>query len=509
MALIGPVAKSTARVQKIYIDRIRKYDYFKQYIVLRKLLEKSKDTEFGRKYEFQKILKSDKPAELFAEIVPIHTYDSFYKEWLHRALDGEQNVFWGEKIKYFALSSGTSGAPSKKIPVSKSMIHNCRKIGVSQLSSIYNLNMPSSFYEKNVLMLGGSTNLKKVGKHYEGDLSGILVSNTPKWFSRFKKPGKKIAQIEDWDEKIEAIVDVAHTWDIGILSGFPSWFQILIKKIMDKHGVDDIHQIWPNYKIFMHGGVHFEPYRQTFQNFSLEPVNYLNTYLASEGFFAFQRGLGTEGMQLLLRSGIYYEFIPFNAQNFTIEGDLKPEAKAIQLRDVERGVEYALVISTSSGLWRYLIGDTVRFTSLINYEIEIVGRIQSYLNICGEHLSAANLLEAVKKVSETLRINIQEFTVLAGEDENGFYHHWHIGTDSEDYNSETIIYLLDKYLCELNDDYATERKYVLKTLKIDCHPTQVFYDFLKHIGKNGSQNKFPTTLSGDRANQWKGFVKQC
>ncbi|MEZ4938445.1 MAG: GH3 auxin-responsive promoter family protein, partial [Crocinitomicaceae bacterium] len=178
MALIGPVAKSTARVQKIYNDRIRVYDYFKQYAVLRKLIEKSKDTEFGKKYDFAKILKSKDPATLFSEMVPIHTYDQFYDSWLQRTLDGEQNVFWGEKIKYFALSSGTGGASSKKIPVSKSMIHNCRKIGVSQLSSIYNLNMPSSFYEKNVLMLGGSTNLKKVGEHFEGDLSGILVSNT-------------------------------------------------------------------------------------------------------------------------------------------------------------------------------------------------------------------------------------------------------------------------------------------------------------------------------------------
>ncbi len=508
MALIGPVAKSTARVQKIYIDKVRKYDYTRQYDVLKKLVEKSKDTELGKEFDFKRILKEKELHQFFSELVPIYDYDSFYDAWLHRTLDGEQNVFWGEKIKYFALSSGTSGAPSKRIPVSKSMINKCRKIGVSQLSSFYDLKMPTSFYEKNVLMLSGSTELKKVGDHYEGDLSGILVGNTPKWFSRFKKPGNKIAQIENWDEKIEAIVEAAPNWDIGILSGFPSWFQILIKKILDRYEVDDIHQIWPNYKIFMHGGVHFEPYRQTFESFSESEIYYLNTYLASEGFFAFQRGLHSKGMQLLLNSGVYFEFVPFNEENFDENGKVKQGAEAIKLKDVQKNVEYAMLISTASGLWRYLIGDTIKFTSLINYEIEIVGRTNNYLNICGEHISADNLIQAVTKVCETLKINIQEFSVSAGEDSDGFYHNWYIGQDYGERTEETIVYLLDKYLKELNDDYATERKYVLKKINLKCYPTNVFYDFLKSIGKNGSQNKFPTVLKGKRQKEWEDYLSQ-
>lgn len=507
MALIGPVAKNTARVQKIYIDRVRKYDYTRQYNVLKKLLDKAKDTDFGKFHDFKSMLKDKYVHEVFSEAVSIYDYDLFYDKWLHRTLDGEQNVFWSEKIKYFALSSGTSGSASKRIPVSKSMIHKCRKIGVSQLSSFYDLKMPASFYEKNVLMLSGSTRLKQVGVHFEGDLSGILVGNTPKWFSRFKKPGKKIAQIENWDEKIEAIVNEAPNWDIAILSGFPSWFQILINKIMDTYGVEDIHQIWPNYKIFMHGGVHFEPYRQSFDSFSENQIYYLNTYLASEGFFAFQRSLYSSGMQLLLNSGIYYEFVEYNALNFDDNGKIKDCAFAIPLNQVKKGVDYAMLISTVSGLWRYLLGDTVRFTSLVNYEIEIVGRTNSYLNSCGEHLSAENMVQAIQKVSEALRINIQEFTVCESKDENGFCHNWFIGNDSGECSEETVVYLLDKYLCELNDDYATERKYVLKKINLKCYRTEVFYNFLKSIGKNGAQNKFPSVLKGERLVQWEEFLK--
>lgn len=507
MALIGPVAKGTARVQKIYIDKVRKYDYTRQYDVLKKLIEKSKNTELGKTFDFKSISKDACFHQLFSETVPIYDYDSFYDKWLHRTLDGEQNVFWGEKIKFFALSSGTSGAPSKRIPVSKTMIQKCRKIGVSQLSSIYDLKMPSSFYEKNVLMLSGSTKLSKVGTHYEGDLSGILVGNTPRWFSRFKKPGKTISQIENWDEKVEAIVEAAPSWDIGVLSGFPSWFHLLIKKILERYEVKDIHQIWPNCKIFMHGGVHFEPYRKSFDSFSESEIHYLNTYLASEGFFAFQRGLNTRGMQLLLNSGVYFEFVPFNSKNFDDNGNMKSGVEALQLKDVRKNEEYAMLISTASGLWRYLIGDTVKFVSLINYEIEIVGRINNYLNICGEHLSADNLIQAISMVCEKLKVNVQEFTVSAGKDENGFYHNWYIGNESGECNEETVLYLLDIYLKELNDDYATERKYILKRINLKCYESNVFYDFLKSIGKVGAQNKFPIVVKGKTQKQWEAFLK--
>lgn len=473
---------------------------------LNKLLRKARNTAFGMRYDFEYIMNSKNPMRTFQRLVPVHDYNSMYKNWWYRTLQEEADVAWPGKIRYFALSSGTSEASSKHIPITQDMLKAIRRTGVKQLMSLAHYDLPEGALEKGVLMIGGSIDLVNKGGYFEGDLSGITVKNIPLWFQHFYKPGKEIARERDWGTKIEMIVDKAPEWDISIICGVPAWIQIILEKIIERYNLKSIHDIWPNMTIFLHGGVSFEPYRKGFDRLFERPITYIETYLASEGFIAFQGRPDTSSMELVLDNGIFMEFVPFNERNFTSEGHLTENPEILLIDEVKEGVDYALLISTCAGAWRYLIGDTIRFTSVKDFEIIITGRTKHFLSLCGEHLSVENMTRAIEKVSEQFNISIPEFTVSGVKHEGLFGHHWYIGTNDQ-VDQPKLKVAIDSILKEINDDYAVERRAALKEIFVDILPLHVFYDWMKSQGKEGGQNKFPRVLRDQKLSDWEAFIQ--
>ncbi len=477
---------------------------------LKKLLIHARNTFFGRYHYFKSILNHFKDPDkgnyydYFKSNVPIHTYESISDQWWSQARDGIKDVCWPGKVKYYALSSGTSAASSKYIPVTKDMIRSIQRTSTRQLMCLSKLDLKPSFFEKGILMVGGSTDLKYNGKYFEGDLSGITTGQIPFWFQHFYKPGKKISKAPSWDQKLQEMVLKAEKWDIGIIVGVPAWIQILIEKIIDHYQLKTIHDLWPSLKIFVHGGVSFKPYKKGFEKLLDKPLIYLETYLASEGFVAFQDRVN-EGMKLVLNNGIFYEFVPFTSQNFDEDGNVRPDAEVFKVDEVEEGTEYALLLSTVAGAWRYLIGDVIRFTSLDRCELVITGRTKHFLSLCGEHLSMDNMNRAVELVEEELGIEIKEFTVSGEKYESMFAHRWYIGTDDK-VDHESLKQKLDEMLCQVNDDYAVERLEAIKDIFIEVLPSHLFYDWLKEHGKAGGQTKFPRVLKESRLEDWKEFI---
>ncbi len=505
MAIIGTVLQEIVKRKGFNTTGIQ-HNIEQQCLVLKKLLNKAKKTAFGKAFNFDTILKSKDIVAEFQNNVPVYDYNSMYESWWNRVQEGESNICWPGKVKYFALTSGTSGAASKKIPITNEMINAIRKTGIRQTFALRDLNLPTSFFQKDVMMLGGSTNLYKLQDGMEGDLSGIMQRKLPFWFGKFYKPGKPIAKERDWNLKLNKITSDAYKWDIGAMAGVPAWIQLLMEKIIDHYQVANIHEIWPNFSVYVHGGVSFAPYRKSFEKLLGREIYYLETYLASEGFIAYQSKRDSD-MQLVLDNGIFFEFIPFTEENFECDGQLKANPKALFLKDVKQGAEYAILLSTVAGAWRYLIGDTIRFTNINNFEIVICGRTKHYLSLCGEHLSVENMTMALNKVAEDLGIDIKEFTVAGIPHENLFAHKWYIGTNKTDVDSNIIKSKLDAALCELNDDYKVERKAALKDLLIEILPVELFYDYMRAKGKEGGQNKFPRVI-GSQYNDWDAFVNQ-
>jgi hypothetical protein len=477
---------------------------------LKKLLRKARSTSFGKHFFFSEILKlftkKDQSYYRAFSKIPIYSYNKIFDEWWHRAKAGEKDVCWPGQIRYFALSSGTSEAATKHIPLSREMIRAQQKASVRQILSLSNYKLPDHLFEKGILMLGGSTNLNKSGKFFEGDLSGIQASRLPFWFQLFYKPGKKISRSRDWNDKLDQITKMAPKWDIGFVVGVPAWIQIMMERIIEKYKVQHIHQIWPNLMIYVHGGVSFEPYKKGFEKLLGKPLTYIETYLASEGFIAFQTSPKKKSMRMVLDNGIFFEFIPFNEKNFNAEGDVLPEAKTFMIHEVEEGVDYGILLSTCAGTWRYLIGDVIRFVSKKECEIIITGRTKHFLSLCGEHLSVENMNKAIQMVSEKLNITIKEFTVSGIPDGTLFAHKWYIGTDDK---AETmkVKLLLDENLKMLNDDYKVERSAALKDISVNILPNAVFYKWMKIKGKEGGQNKFPRVMKKNLFDEWEEFVK--
>lgn len=504
MAVIGTILKEVVKIKRSAEEK-KKLNFNLQEKTLHKLLQKAKNTAFGKKYEFYGILASEDAVKEFQKRVPIYDYEKIYFEWWHRLQKGEANVTWPGKVKYFGLTSGTSNDSSKRVPVTNEMIKSIRKVGIRQLLALIDFKLPANFFQKSILMVGGSTSLVKIEDYFEGDLSGILASRLPFWFNKFYKPGK-LSKEKNWNTKLEKIVKEAPKWDIGGITGVPAWVQILIEKIIACYKVDNIHQVWPNFKVYAHGGVNFAPYKKGFQKLLGEPVHYLETYLASEGFLAYQKKNNSD-MQLVLDNGIFFEFIPFDSNNFTPDGNLVNNPQTLLLNEVEECREYAILLSTVAGAWRYLIGDTIRFSSVKDYEIVITGRTKHFLSLCGEHLSVDNMTQAINMVSEDLNIEIKEFTVAGIPFENLFAHNWYIGTNAVGLDPKIISQKLDEALKSLNDDYATERKAALKEVIVKILPEKVFFDWMRSKGKEGGQHKFPRVLNG-LLSEWKEFIEK-
>ena len=505
MAILGAIIKRTFELRGRMPKMRRVNGVRQQQKVLKKLLSKAEFTAFGEQYNFSKILSDPNTLDAFRSSVPTHDYNSMYKNWWYRSLKGEKNVCWPKKIKYFALSSGTSESASKSIPVTSDMIKAIVKTTTNQLTCQAKIDLPKEHFERKVLMVGGSTDLKYNGVYYEGDLSGITTGNVPFYAQNFSKPGKEISKQKDWEKKLEEITKNAPNWDIGIICGVPAWIQILFQRIIKEYNVNNIHDIWPNLKVYVHGGVSFAPYKKGFEKLLGQPLMYFDTYLASEGFVAFQDRPDAEGMRMVLDVGIYYEFVPFNDKNFDSDGVMVENPQVLHIGEVKEGEEYALLLSTCSGAWRYLIGDVVKFSNLKNYEIIITGRTKHFLSLCGEHLSQDNMNKAIELVSKELNIDVKEFTVTGISFEGMFAHHWYIGTDDK-VDSKVFKQLLDNHLKELNDDYKVERIAALKDVIVDILPADTFYEFMRLKGKAGAQNKFPRVLKNKQLHEWKDYL---
>lgn len=475
--------------------------------VLRKLLRKARFTSFGQKFRFDEILLSKHPGKKFQQLVPTYDYSKIHEEWWHKSLEGHSDICWPGKIKYYALSSGTSEASSKYIPVTNDLLRGNRIVMIKQLLSLRNYHdLPIKSIGKGWLMIGGSTDLQKGPGYYAGDLSGITAKKVPFWFSPFYKPGKKIAKTRDWGKKLDMIVDEAKKWDIGFVVGVPAWIQLSMENIIQQYGLKNIHDLWPNLAFFVHGGVSFEPYRKGFEKLLGRPLIYIETYLASEGFLAYQDRQDAQGMKLVLNEHIYFEFVPFDEQNFDQEGNLVPEAEAFMIHEVEEGKDYALLISTSAGAWRYLIGDTIRFTDKERSEIIITGRTKHFLSLVGEHLSVDNMNKAIQLVSEELNISIPEFTVAGVPHGLFFAHHWYVACNDHA-EAAVLKQKIDVHLRMLNDDYAVERDNALKEIEVTILPESRFMEFMELKGKLGGQHKFPRVMKGKMLQEWQHFVE--
>jgi len=479
-----------------------------QLAVLKKLLQKAKFTEFGQKYLFDEILMGRHIGKEFQEKVPAHDYSKIYEDWWKKTLDGVPDVTWPGKIKYYALSSGTSEAASKYIPVTKEMLRSNRVNYLRQLMTLFTYeNLPRNAVTKGFLLLGGATDLQK-GKAgwYAGDLSGILAKNRPFLFQTFYKPGGRIAAMKDWNQKLNEIVENAPNWDIGYIIGVPAWCQMCMEMIVEHYKVKTIHDIWPNLGFFVHGGVAFEPYKKGFEKLLAKPIVYIENYLSSEGFIGYKDREHAKGMKLILDNNIFMEFVPFNDKNFDADGKMIENPEALMIHEVEEGKEYALLMSTNSGAWRYLIGDTLRFVNIERSEVVITGRTKHFLSLVGEHLSVENMNKAIEMASNEFNISIPEYAVVGFPYENLFAHKWYVACDDA-IDAEVLIKRIDQHLCELNDDYATERGSALKEVFIVKLPEDAFMKFMEKKGKLGSQHKFPRVLKGKMLEDWNEFLK--
>ncbi len=474
-----------------------------QQAVLRKLLKKAQYTAFGKYYDFAGLLSAADPAAAFRTAVPIFDYEQMTAAWWHRTQAGVPDIAWPGKVKYFALSSGTSGAKAKEIPVTKAMLKALKRGAFRMFSDLPDFGLHN--FTAGWLSIGGTTQMERDGQRYLGYLSGINQAMQPAWARGFYRPGKQIAEIVNFDERINQIAAHAHEWDIGVLIGIPHWMQLTLEKILERHPGKTMREIWPNLSLIVSGGVANEPYRPVFRKLIGRDLPWMNTYLASEGMIAHQAHPDHVGMELLLDNGIYFEFVPFEEEYFDADGELVGQPPTLHIGEVEPQREYLMLISTCAGAWRYIIGDTIRFTDVAAGRIVISGRNKHYLNLCSEHLTVDNMNAAVTRTEALLDIHIPEFTIAPVRQGDYFAHHWYLGTDSE-LATDRIRDVLDQQLRELNDDYASERATSALRILADKVSVRSFYDWLESIGKDNGQSKVPRVMRGNTLQGWLRFL---
>lgn len=479
--------------KRIYeIELFKKHPHEVQREVLLNLLEMASNTEFGLKYNFKNI-HSEKE---FSERIPIQGYNEI-KGTVERMMKGEKNLIWPGETRWFAKSSGTTHDKSKFIPVSKDSLEDIHIRGGRDVLAIYLKNNPESgFLSGKSLTLGGSHKVNNVNNNcYYGDLSAIIIENIPFWTEFYRTPSTEISLLEEFEEKIEKIIEHSIGENVTSFAGVPSWYLVLLKRVLEVTGKNNILEVWPNLEVFTHGGVKFEPYREQYEK--LIPgsqMHYMETYNASEGFFGIQDEPDKKDMLLMLDYGIYYEFIPMVEFHYD-----KPTV--IPLQDVEIGKNYAMVISTNGGLWRYLIGDTIRFTSKIPYKFMITGRTKHFINAFGEELILENAEKAFEIACERTGAIISEFTggpIYMNINQKGA-HEWIIEFEKLPNDLDHFISLFDGALKNINSDYEAKRhkNLSLEMPHIVLAKKQLFYEWMKRRGKVGGQNKIPR-LSNDR-----------
>ena len=505
MAIFGSLIKSAIEFREKFTSESQPIQ--EQEKVLEELLKKAKDTLFGKYYFFDNILQSDNIQKTFAEKVPFFDYHQMNDQWWSRLHEGQTDVSWPGKPSYFALSSGTTGKTSKRIPVTDDMIEAIRLAGIKQVGALSNFDLPSDFFETEFMMLGSSTNLVEKDDHLEGEISGISASRIPFWFKGYYKPGEDIAKIDDWDERVQHIAENAKSWDIGALSGIPSWLELMLKKVIEHHNLDNIHDIWPNLQVYTSGGVAFQPYEKSFNALLAHPITVIDTYLASEGFIAFQNRPETTAMKLITDNGIYFEFVPFKPEYILEDGSISQDAEVLNLSQVKTDEDYILIMSTVSGAWRYLIGDTIAFTDVERAEIKITGRTKFFLNVVGSQLSVNKMNAAVKDLEETFDIEIPEYTISAKRFDGEFYHSWYLGTNAKIDNAK-LAEALDESLQNANKNYKVARGKSLKGVKVTTVSPDVFYEWSGANKKKGGQVKMEKVMGEEKFKDWEAFVEK-
>ncbi|MBX7093463.1 MAG: GH3 auxin-responsive promoter family protein [Flavobacteriales bacterium] len=474
------------------IDLFLKYPIEVQQEWFEKLIHTAKDTEFGKMHHFASI----NSYERFKQEVPLQNYEDL-KPYVDRLVNGEQNLLWPTEIKWFAKSSGTTSEKSKFIPVSKEALEDCHYKGGKDLLSIYVHNHPNrKLYKGKTLIVGGSAQVNYLNEDsYFGDLSAIILKNLPFWVEFRRTPSREIALMENWEDKIEKMARSTMDEDVYIIAGVPSWTLVLMRRILEIKGKDNIADVWPRLELFMHGGVSFAPYKEQFKAIiRKDEMNYVETYNASEGFFGIQDTTDKEEMLLMLDYGVFYEFIP-------MEDFGKEHPNVIHLKDVEIGKNYALVISTNAGLWRYVIGDTLKFTSTYPYRFVITGRTKQFINAFGEELIVENAEKAIAIASERTHCMVKDFTAapiyMQGNEAGG--HEWVVEFEKAPENLSFFAEVLDNALKSLNSDYEAKRSKNLNLRPPLLHAAAngTFYAWLKSKNKLGGQHKIPR-LCNDR-----------
>lgn len=474
--------------------RITQIELFKDYPievqqeVLRKLVVYSIDTEIGKKFEFKTIRHYND----FKERVPIVAYEDIYED-IERNRKGEQNIFWRTPIKWFAKSSGTTNAKSKFIPISFESLDDCHyKAGKDMLSLYFNNNINSQLLIGKCLRLGGSKDIYENNNSYYGDLSAIMIDNLPFWAELSSTPSSKVSLISEWEKKVRAIINESINQNVTSFAGVPSWMLSLLQQVIQQTGKDNILEIWENSEVYFHGGVSFDPYRNLYKNlFPSKDFKYFEIFNASEGFFAIQDQNNSSELLLMLDYGIFYEFIPTS----------KSEQDIISLADVKLNVNYAMVITTNSGLWRYKIGDTIKFTCLNPFRIKVTGRTKHFINVFGEELVVENAEKALSKTCELTKCDITNYTVgpiFMGSKTKGS-HEWLIEFEKKPDDINKFMEILDLNLQRLNSDYEAKRykNSTLEIPKLQVARKNLFYDWLASKNKLGGQNKIPR-LSNSR-----------
>lgn len=491
MKLLSPAISRLARFRLGRIEEWINNPIAAQYEVFQDLIASAQYTEIGRKYDFENVYTID----TFKEAVPIYEYEDL-KPYIERSMQGEQNLLWNTPINWFAKSSGTTNDKSKFIPVSEESLDENHFQGAKDLLTLYyNLHPESDLLTGKGLVIGGSHQVSKMNDeaHY-GDLSAVLMQNTPFYGHWVRTPELSIALLDEWETKIEKLAKTTIRENVTSISGVPTWTLVLIKRILEITGKTHLIEVWPNLELYIHGGVSFTPYREQFEKLIGAPINYLDLYNASEGFFAAQDNSEEEGMLLFLQHGIFYEFLPTEEYG-------KENPQTVQLDQVKTGKNYAVVISTNGGLWRYLIGDTVQFTSLAPYKIKVSGRIKHFINAFGEELIVNNSDCAIAAACEKTGARVNDYTAapIYFSDKGNGSHEWLIQFEKEPCDLGLFTYELDNALKNVNSDYEAKRHKdialrmpVIKPLK-----KGVFEEWLKSKGKLGGQHKVPR-LSNDR-----------
>ncbi len=492
MTLINSLLSWVMKKRIHQMELFMKYPHEVQDELLKKLVYSARDTEWGRKYNYASI----KNVKDYKSRVPVQQYEDV-KPYIERLRGGEQNLLWNTDIKWFAKSSGTTSDKSKFIPVSEEALAECHYKGGKDLLSIYCNNHPDTqLFNGKCLALGGSHQINSYStESFYGDLSAILMQNLPFWAEFIRTPGLSIALMDNWEEKIEKLVTATMAENVTNISGVPTWTIVLAKRILEVKDAENLLEVWPHLELFIHGAVSFLPYHdQIKQIMPPHKVNYLETYNASEGFFGIQDLSNSDELLLMLDYGIYYEFMPLDELG-------KEYPKTLQLSEVQRNVNYALVISTNAGLWRYLIGDTIIFTSLNPYRIKITGRTKHFINAFGEELIIENAERAIAYACSNTDAIIKEYTaapIYFTDHENGG-HEWLIEFEKHPDDLLFFSHLLDESLKSLNSDYEAKRQSDIALRKpiVKAMPENTFYNWLKAKGKLGGQNKVPR-LSNDR-----------